>query len=496
MLTRTVRAETMLEALEQIKNEMGSDALIVSARQVPGGPSWQVWKKSMVEVVAVKPEKSEKDEAASSPPPEPSGPKKEEEGKPRKKNGATSGKAKGKSSQPAHEMPVSLPEPIMEKTPADLIEDTSPVEVKVKNAIFPEFEKEKRTAQTAPQKDGDKKEKDSATIELMERLGIIGAEAEIRPEIEMTFAKSFQAKYEPEPEPALEIIHNEPPKPVLAIEKFSDIINPRLNTRPEDMWPLLAKLHGQMKSQGLDEEILNRVTEICLEMVSSKGMNDEKRIRDSLTRQLEAHIHIQKESDSTRQVICLVGASGVGKTSLCAKLAVKYHTSMKKRVAWISTDTIRTGAIDEAKTYADAIGVPLHTAYTPEELYEAAARENISDIVLVDMPSVNPRSEASVMELGSFLTVLQHRSTWIVASATAKTSDMVNLAATLSPFRPNAIAMTKLDETNTFGSAFNLAWKTQLPLVYYSFGPRVMDELSSARADTLVRAMFTERFDG
>jgi flagellar biosynthesis protein FlhF len=169
---------------------------------------------------------------------------------------------------------------------------------------------------------------------------------------------------------------------------------------------------------------------------------------------------------------------------------------MKKQIAWISADTVRTGAIHEAKTYADAIGIPMHAAYTPEELYEAVAREKNADVILVDMPSVNPRSEASVVESGAFLTILQQRNTWIVAPATAKTADMENLAAALLPFRPTAIALTKLDETGTFGSVFNLAWKTQLPLVYYSFGPRVTDELIPARADTLVRAMFTERFDG
>lgn len=493
MLTRTVRAESMLEALEQIKNEMGSDALIVSARQVPGGPSWQVWKKTMVEVVAVKPEKPEGElEAAAAQAQTPS-----------ENDIATVAKTKteaplvvtrGMSSQPAHEKPAPRL-PNEETQPADAgIEDTSPVKIKVKKAVFPELKKGKAAPPVNQEVDKKKTGAHPSPVELMEKMGIISEEAETRPEIEMQSAAPIAP--DTAPESSLEVIQNVSENQVLSVEKFAELIAPRLNARPEEMWPLLAKLHLQLKNQGLDEEILDRITEISLEMVSSKGMNDEKRIRESLARQLEAHILVQKESESTHQVICLVGASGSGKTCLCAKLAVKYHTSMKKRIAWISTDTIRTGAINEARTYADAIGVPLHTAYTPEELYEAVARERISDVILVDMPSVNPRSETSVVELGSFLTVLQRRNTWIVAPATAKTADMVNLAATLSPFRPTAIALTKLDETSTFGSAYNLALKTQLPLVYYSFGPRVMDELATARVDTLVRAMFTERFDG
>jgi flagellar biosynthesis protein FlhF len=512
MLTRTVRAETMLEALELIKNEMGSDALIVSARQVSGGPSWQVWKKTMVEVVAVKPDKTEKPENLSAA--APSQPKKEEP-RSKKKAEPAAGKSKSKTAQPVVKptvkpaapsaripAPAPIPVmPVMEKSLDELIEDTSPVRVNVKKAVFPELKKEKPAPRAASvvQEQKPITKPVNAPVDLMERLGILDAEAETRPEIDMTFTQTFQ----PESNLALEVIESdavpraEEARPVLSIEKFADLIAPKGPAQSEDMWPLLEKLYQQLKSQGLEEELLNRVTEVCLEMISSKGMNDERRIRETLAHQLEAYVHIQKESGgSAQQVICLVGVSGAGKTSLCAKLAVRYHNSLKKRVAWVSTDTVRTGAINEARTYADAIGVPLHTAYTPEELYEAVAREKIADVILVDMPAVNPRSEASVVELGSFLTVMQRRQTWIVAPATAKTSDLVNLAATLSPFRPKAIALTKLDETNTFGSAFNLAYKTQLPLVYYTFGPRVLDELCSARPDTLVRAMFTERFDG
>ena len=49
----------MMQALAQVKNELGTDALVVSARQIPGGSPWQVWRKPMVEVVAVRLEPGE-----------------------------------------------------------------------------------------------------------------------------------------------------------------------------------------------------------------------------------------------------------------------------------------------------------------------------------------------------------------------------------------------------------------------------------------------------
>ena len=59
MITRTFRADTMMQALEQIKKDLGQYALVVSARQIPGGQPWQVWRKPVFEVIAVRLEPGE-----------------------------------------------------------------------------------------------------------------------------------------------------------------------------------------------------------------------------------------------------------------------------------------------------------------------------------------------------------------------------------------------------------------------------------------------------
>ena len=51
MKSQTFRAENMLAALEQVRTELGPEAVILSVRKVLDGPAWQVWKKPVVEVV-------------------------------------------------------------------------------------------------------------------------------------------------------------------------------------------------------------------------------------------------------------------------------------------------------------------------------------------------------------------------------------------------------------------------------------------------------------
>ncbi|HEX9595754.1 MAG TPA: hypothetical protein VF982_02650 [Anaerolineales bacterium] len=53
MTTQTFRAPNMAEALEKVQREFGPEALIVSVRQIPTGPAWQVWGGREVEVLAL-----------------------------------------------------------------------------------------------------------------------------------------------------------------------------------------------------------------------------------------------------------------------------------------------------------------------------------------------------------------------------------------------------------------------------------------------------------
>ena len=59
MLTKTFRAPNMLIALKNVQTELGSDAMIISMREVPTGPIWAAWKKPGVEVIASKAAKND-----------------------------------------------------------------------------------------------------------------------------------------------------------------------------------------------------------------------------------------------------------------------------------------------------------------------------------------------------------------------------------------------------------------------------------------------------
>ncbi len=116
--------------------------------------------------------------------------------------------------------------------------------------------------------------------------------------------------------------------------------------------------------------------------------------------------------------------SGSGKTSTIAKLAAYHSKSLGRKVAWICADTVSAGAIAQSRLFTDALGISLHLAYTPDDLVAAVQAETDADLILVDTPSCNPFQESSVIELGDFLSALRERTTFLVASANSKDTDL------------------------------------------------------------------------
>jgi flagellar biosynthesis protein FlhF len=270
---------------------------------------------------------------------------------------------------------------------------------------------------------------------------------------------------------------------------------PVIPAQPAAPSAILERARTRLASQGLLPTLLDKITSTTARSLSATALNDTTRVTWSLQQQLEAMLLTEGEvSFARRHLVCLVGTTGAGKTTMAARLAARFTQLRGKSVAWICADTMRAGAIAQARVYADTLKLPLRVVYTPAELAQAVAAESEADLVLVDMPGCNPRREEAVVELGGYLAALPERSTYWVATATAKDADLADTLAAFHPFRLTGLIVTKLDETSSFGSVYNLAWQSRLPLAFFTASPRVLDELLPARPENLAEAVMEGTF--
>ncbi len=197
---------------------------------------------------------------------------------------------------------------------------------------------------------------------------------------------------------------------------------------------------------------------------------------------------IMADSDTCR-VVALIGPTGVGKTTTIAKLAANYRLREKRRVGLITVDTYRVAAVEQLRTYADIIDLPMEVVATPREMREAVARMSHLDLVLMDTAGRSPRDEVRIQELKSMLAEAEPDAVHLVLSSTAGAKSLAATAERFADVGTTALLLTKLDEANSLGHLITLLRACRLPVSYLTDGQNVPDDIQVADRRRLAYAL-------
>ncbi|HEX7057970.1 MAG TPA: flagellar biosynthesis protein FlhF [Bacilli bacterium] len=193
----------------------------------------------------------------------------------------------------------------------------------------------------------------------------------------------------------------------------------------------------------------------------------------------------QPIADDTK-VVRFVGQTGVGKTTTIAKLAAEQVLKQKRSVGLITSDTYRIAAVEQLRTYANILNIPLEVVMSPPEMQKAFQRLERCDIIFVDTAGRNYRNEMYVSELNSLLKTKEKTETYLVVSLTAKYKDIRKVVENFSRFDLNKLLFTKMDETESYGAIFNLVSEFPLQLSYITNGQNVPDDIFQVNEEQLV----------
>ena len=194
-----------------------------------------------------------------------------------------------------------------------------------------------------------------------------------------------------------------------------------------------------------------------------------------------------------RKVVALVGPTGVGKTTTIAKLAGQFHHVAGLRVALISLDTYRIGALAQMRIYADLLSAPLHVVRTAAEMQQVLAAEHAADLVLVDTTGRSPRQADGIAATRAVLSEVADLEVHLVVSATTKNSDLEETLQRFRPLRYERVMVTKLDEARTLGPVLHAALEHQLTISYLATGQEVPDDLEAATPWRLAASLIPGR---
>ena len=217
---------------------------------------------------------------------------------------------------------------------------------------------------------------------------------------------------------------------------------------------------------------------------------DSRDARQRLAQLLQADIRVTgpiEVAGGAGRVVALVGPTGVGKTTTIAKLAANYRLKEGHRVGLITVDTYRIAAVEQLRTYAEIIDLPMEVVSTPREMREAVAKMKDFDLVLMDTAGRSPRDEVRIRELRTMLAEAEPNEVHLVLSAAASARSLVAAAEKFIPVGVTAAIVTKIDEATALGNVLSLARRCNLPFSYLTDGQNVPDDISVAEARTLAQ---------
>ncbi len=227
---------------------------------------------------------------------------------------------------------------------------------------------------------------------------------------------------------------------------------------------------------------------ISMEEEVKKALNKILQWNGVSTKRLRLQRGVQKR-------VAFWGPTGVGKTSTVAKLASAAAMSERYTTGIINMDTERIGASAQMDVFSQVAGIPVISVKDQRSFKEAISTFKDVDLLLIDTPGIGPKTEFLLGELMDIVGGLKGLESYLVASATIKTSDLLYYWEIFGPLSPQGLVVTKLDEATTLGNILTLAYVTKIPLLYFSAGQEVPGSLMPASVFTLVERVISSNGD-
>ncbi len=264
------------------------------------------------------------------------------------------------------------------------------------------------------------------------------------------------------------------------------------NELPDKNIAFLRLIFHQLIENEVDEQYVNQIiTEI---EASLKKETDVSKILANFYQKIVLKLGQTKTlevvSGKTRYVF-FIGPTGVGKTTTIAKLAYSLLEQKKAKVALLAADTYRIAAVDQLRTYAEIMNIPLYVIYSETELAEQKEELQKYDVILVDTAGRSHRSREQRDDIERLIRSVpaEAREVYLVLSATTKYRDLVKIAEAYSEISEYRLIFTKLDETDTIGNIFNIKMLTGAPLSYATNGQNVPDDISKIDSQNVARQL-------
>ncbi|NBT79054.1 MAG: flagellar biosynthesis protein FlhF [Betaproteobacteria bacterium] len=190
-------------------------------------------------------------------------------------------------------------------------------------------------------------------------------------------------------------------------------------------------------------------------------------------------------------VYAFIGPTGVGKTTMVAKLAARCVLRFgRSQVALLTTDTYRIGAQEQLKVFAKILGLTITSVRDGADLAHKLEELSRKHVVLLDTAGMGQRDQLMIEQLSLLAEGRQHLKRVLVVSATTGLHTLDDVYETYrqalgqEPFW--GVVLTKLDEAVSLAPMVECVIRHQLPVLFMANGQRVPEDLHVPNTGYLV----------
>ena len=248
--------------------------------------------------------------------------------------------------------------------------------------------------------------------------------------------------------------------------------------------PLFRDYQKRLGRHGITDRFVAAIAEAA-------GRGRAGRDPDRLAEALGATLTFAPIETVPRTPLMLVGQTGAGKTSTAAKLAARAAQG-GGRLAFISADVGRAGAIEQLTTYAEALDTRFWAVESPQDVANVLRRDRPQEAIVLDTPGVSPFARADIAAMKAFREAAGAEPILVIPASgdVAEHTDWVQAFADVGVRR---CVVTKFDTSRRVGAALSAAFRAGMALAHFSEAPFIADGLVDANPDYLASRLLLDQ---
>lgn len=254
------------------------------------------------------------------------------------------------------------------------------------------------------------------------------------------------------------------------------------STQTED--PLQAHYRVMLLRQNISEQMIAALVE---EARHAGSRGETERLAYALGRVLK----FAPLTYSPDAPIMLVGQTGAGKTSSAAKLAAR-AAGLGGRIAFMSADVGRAGAIEQLTTYAEALDTRFWPVEGPQQVVDILRRERPQEQIILDTPGISPFAHADIAAMRAFREAIGAEPV-LVIPASGDLDEHTDWVKAFAQIGVRRCIVTKFDTSRRIGAALSATFAAGIALAHLSEAPFIAEGLIDANPDYLAHRLLMEQ---